>query len=235
MKNVLRKGLEKQLPADFDIDTHFTPPYNPWDQRLCLVPDADLFQALGKHTVDIVTDHIETFDETGIQLTSGKHLDADIIITATGLNVLVLGGVQYVVDGHEIDLTQCVGYRGMMLSGIPNMAWAIGYTNASWTLKADLVCQYVTRLLRYMDEHGYRKVMPRWTEPELPTNPFIDLTSGYILRAVDKFPKQASRDPWRLYQNYIKDLRLIRRARLDDGALEFTTPARPAVRTPEAA
>jgi cation diffusion facilitator CzcD-associated flavoprotein CzcO len=224
MKGILRKGLEKQLPEGFDIDRHFKPPYDPWDQRLCVVPDGDLFKAIQKDSVDIVTDTIDTFDETGIQLRSGKHLDADIIITATGLNMLALGGMQIVVDGRDVHPSETVGYKGMMFSGVPNLAAAIGYTNASWTLKCDLVCDYVCRLLTYMDEHGLRQVTPRWTEPTLPTTPFVDLSSGYVLRSVDKFPKQGSRAPWRLYQNYIRDLLLIRRGPIEDEALEFSNP-----------
>jgi cation diffusion facilitator CzcD-associated flavoprotein CzcO len=224
MKNLIRKGLERSLPEGFDIDTHFKPPYDPWDQRLCVVPDGDLFKAIHKHTVDIVTDTIETFTTTGVQLTSGKHIDADIIVTATGLNMLALGGMEIVVDGEKIELNKTVGYKGMMISGVPNMALAVGYTNASWTLKCDLVCQYVTRLLQHMDEKGMRQVTPVWNEKKLPERPFVDLASGYVLRAVDQFPKQADHEPWRLYQNYVRDILLIKRSPLEDEALEFTNP-----------
>jgi len=225
MKGLIRKGLEKQLPEGFDIDKHFKPPYDPWDQRLCVVPDGDLFQAIKKDSVDVVTDQIDTFTEKGVRLASGTELEADIVVTATGLNMLAIGGLQISVDGKPVVLSETVGYKGMMFSGVPNLAAAIGYTNASWTLKCDLVCQYVTRLLEYMDSHGYRQVVPRWTEPTLPTTPFVDLKSGYVLRAVDSFPKQASRAPWRLYQNYIRDLMMLRHRPLVDEALEFSNPA----------
>ncbi len=222
MKNVLRKGLQRQLPAGFDIDTHFSPRYDPWDQRLCLVPDGDLFKALGTGRASVVTDQIETFTESGIQLASGKHLDADVIVSATGLNMLALGGMDLVVDGKEVALGETVAYKGMMLSDVPNLAIAIGYTNASWTLKADLVSEYVCRLLAYLDEHGYDYVAPRWTEGALPANPFIDLNSGYVMRSIAKFPKQGNRAPWRLYQNYVRDVLLIKRGKIEDEALEFS-------------
>jgi len=225
MKGLIRKGLEKQLPEGFDIDKHFKPPYDPWDQRLCVVPDGDLFQAIKKDSVDVVTDQIDTFTEKGVRLASGTELEADIVVTATGLNMLAIGGLQISVDGKPVVLSETVGYKGMMFSGVPNLAAAIGYTNASWTLKCDLVCQYVTRLLEYMDSHGYRQVVPRWTEPTLPTTPFVDLKSGYVLRAVDSFPKQASRAPWRLYQNYIRDLMMLKHRPLVDEALEFSSPS----------
>jgi len=224
MKNLLRKGLERSLPAGYDIDTHFKPPYNPWDQRMCVVPDGDLFKAIHRDDVDIVTDHIDTFTETGIKLTSGRELAADIIVTATGLQMLALGGLELIVDGHKVQLNETVGYKGMMFSGVPNLAAAFGYTNASWTLKADLICQYVTRLLRHMDARGARQVTPRWSDPTLPDTPFVDLTSGYVQRAAANFPRQATREPWRLYQNYLRDVFLIRRSPLEDEALEFSNP-----------
>ena len=227
MKGIIRKGLEKQLPEGYDIDTHFKPRYNPWDQRMCVVPDGDLFRAISEGRASVVTDGIETFTENGLLLTSGKELDADIIVTATGLNMLALGGMAISVDGREVQLSETVGYKGMMFSGVPNLAAAIGYTNASWTLKCDLACRYVIRLLDYMDRHGYSQVTPRWAEPDLPDQPFVDLSSGYVLRSVDKFPKQGNRAPWRLYQNYIRDILLLRYGAVDDDALEFTGGARP--------
>ena len=227
MKAIIRKGLEKSLPADFDIDTHFKPRYNPWDQRLCLVPDGDLFKVLRSGRASVVTDTIESFTEKGIRLTSGAELDADIIITATGLQMLAFGGLAMTVDGEEVKLPEKVGYKGMMLSDVPNMAAAIGYTNASWTLKCDLICEYVCRLLNHMDEVGMRQVTPRWREATLPSRPFDDLNSGYVLRSVDNFPKQGDEPPWRLYQNYIKDLLMIRRGALEDGAIEFSNPTQP--------
>src|SRR4051794_33660949 len=172
MKAIIRKGLEKQLPADYDIDTHFKPRYNPWDQRLCLVPDGDLFEALSTDKASIATDQIETFTETGIKLASGAELDADIIITATGLQMLAIGGLSVAVDGVDVKFNETVGYKGMMFSGVPNLAAAIGYTNASWTLKCDLVCEYVCRMLNHMDATGMRQVTARWTRPELPARPF---------------------------------------------------------------
>jgi monooxygenase len=224
MKGLIRKGLQKQLPEGFDIDKHFKPPYNPWDQRMCVVPDGDLFEAIKKDSVDIVTDEIDSFTRDGIKLRSGNVLPADIIVTATGLNMLAIGGMEVIVDGKKVTLSETVGYKGMMFSGVPNLAAAIGYTNASWTLKCDLVCQYVTRLLAYMDEHGYREVVPRWTDPTMPSTPFVDLKSGYVLRSVEDFPKQASRSPWRLHQNYIRDLLMLRHRPLVDEALEFSNP-----------
>jgi cation diffusion facilitator CzcD-associated flavoprotein CzcO len=222
MKNLIRKGLEKQLPAGFDIDTHFTPRYNPWAQRLCLVPDGDLFRSLSAGTSSIVTGEIETFTEKGLRLVSGEELEADVIVTATGLQMLALGGTELVVDGAPVKLSETVGYKGIMFSGVPNLAACIGYTNASWTLKCDLACEYVCRLLNHMKANGYREVMPRWSDPELPTQPFIDLESGYVLRSIDDFPKQAQREPWRLYQNYVRDILMLRRAPLEDEALVFS-------------
>jgi monooxygenase len=223
MKGFIRKGLIKALPAGFDIDTHFKPTYNPWDQRMCLVPDADLFNAISAGRAAVVTDTIDTFTENGIRLTSGEELPADIIVTATGLNMLVLGGMSFEVDGTRVELSKTVGYKGMMFSGVPNLAAAVGYTNASWTLKCELVCEYVCRMLNHMDQIGARQVTPKWTG-SLPENPFIDLTSGYVLRSVDQFPKQGDRAPWRLYQNYIRDVLLLRFGKVDDNALEFSNP-----------
>ena len=175
MKALIRKGLERQLPAGYDIDTHFKPRYNPWDQRLCLVPNGDLFEAIGAGRASVVTDEIETFTENGIRLRSGRELDADLIVTATGLNLLALGGMQLAVDGREVRLPETISYKGMMLSDVPNLAMALGYTNASWTLKCDLTCEYVCRLLAHMDEHGYSRCTPRNRDPSLGTEPFIEL------------------------------------------------------------
>ena len=158
IKALIRKGVERRLPRGYDVDTHFKPRYNPWDQRVCLVPDGDLFEAIRKGQASIVTDRIETFTEKGLKLASGAELEADVIVTATGLNLLLLGGMEIAVDGREIDLSETVGYKGMMFSGVPNLAYALGYTNASWTLKGDLVAEYVCRLLNHMDEHGYTPV-----------------------------------------------------------------------------
>jgi monooxygenase len=221
VKGLIRKGLERQLPPGYDIDTHFKPRYDPWDQRLCLVPDGDLFAALAAGRASIATDTIDTFTERGIRLSSGAELDADIVVTATGLNLLLLGGTEFVVDGRQVDLSQTMAYKGMMLSGIPNMAMALGYTNASWTLKCDLTCEYVCRLLNHMDVHAYRLCTPHNSDPTVREQPLIDFSSGYILRAIDQFPKQGSKTPWRLHQNYARDILALRRSPIEDGAMRF--------------
>ena len=221
MKRLIRRGVTSELPAGYDVDTHFTPSYNPWDQRLCLVPDADLFAAIRDGRAEIVTDRIERFTETGVELASGQRLQADIIVTATGLELLPLGGVRLAVDGRPIELGDTLGYKGMMLSGVPNLATAFGYTNASWTLKCDLTCQYVCRLLNHMRAHGYAYCMAENDDPSVAPEPFIDFNSGYVLRALDRFPKQGSKRPWRLHQNYALDVMSLRLARLDDGILQF--------------
>ena len=235
MKSLLRKGLEKELPAGYDFATHFTPRYNPWDQRMCLVPDGDLFKALSSGRASLETGTIETFTEQGLRLTSGTELEADVVVTATGLNMQVLGGVRLLVDGQVVRLSDTVGYKGMMFSGVPNLAAAMGYTNASWTLKCDLVSQYVVRLLAHMREQGYRQVVPRWTQPTAPTRPFVDLASGYVLRSVADFPKQGDAAPWRLYQNYLRDIALFRYGKLEDEALEFSSGVAVAVEAEQAA
>ncbi len=196
--------------------------YDPWDQRLCFVPDGDLFRALRKGQASMVTDTIERFDATGVRLTSGQHLDADVIVTATGLQVLAFGGVELVVDGEPVELADTMAYKALMLSGVPNFVYTIGYTNASWTLKADLVSAYVMRLLAHMDDIGARSVVPV-RDPDVPERPFMDLMSGYVLRALDRMPRQGDRAPWRLKQNYLTDLRMIRHGRIDDGVLAFDT------------
>jgi len=220
-KRILRKGIEQQLPADYDIDTHFKPRYNPWDERLCAVPDADLFKAIRGGKVEVVTDHIETFTEKGIRLQSGRELEADIIVTATGLNLLVLGGMQILIDGKEKQLSETVGYKGMMFSGVPNLVLALGYTNASFSLKTDLVAEYFCRLLKHMDARGYRAATPKAPDPSIEVEPFIDLKSGYVLRSLDQLPKQAATRPWRLHQNYAQDIRLLRKGPIDD-EIEFS-------------
>jgi monooxygenase len=227
VKRLLRRGLERRLPADYDLDTHFTPSYEPWDQRLCLVPDGDLFESISSGEASIVTGRIETFTERGVRLASGEELQADVIVTATGLNLLCLGGISIAVDGREIELGETVGYKGMMLSGIPNLALTLGYTNASWTLKADLVAEYVCRLVNHMSEHGYRYCTPRAPGPDVPLEPFLDLKSGYVLRSIDQLPKQGPQAPWRLNQNYPLDVRLMRHGSLEDEGIEFAVaPAR---------
>jgi cation diffusion facilitator CzcD-associated flavoprotein CzcO len=225
VKSLIRKGVEKALPPGYDIDTHFKPRYDPWDQRVCLVPDGDLFEAIGKGRASVVTDQIDTFTETGLRLASGAELEADLVVTATGLNLLALGGMQIAVDGRDVVLPETVGYKGMMLAGVPNLAIALGYTNASWTLKCDLTCEYVCRLLNHMDEHGYRQCTPRNRDAALPTQPFIDLKSGYVQRAIAQFPKQGLKAPWRLYQNYARDIAMLRYGPLQDDAIEFSAAA----------
>jgi cation diffusion facilitator CzcD-associated flavoprotein CzcO len=221
MKAIIRKAVARQLPPGFDVDTHFAPSYNPWDQRLCVVPSGDLFKAIRGGRASVRTDEIETFTEKGLALASGGELEADLIVTATGLNLLALGGMEIAVDDHEVELPKTMSYKGMMLSGVPNLAIALGYTNASWTLKADLTCGYVCRLLNHMDAHGYRQCVPR-RDPSVAERPFIDFSSGYVLRSLDKFPKQGAKAPWRLYQNYPRDILSLRFGALEDGAMEFS-------------
>jgi monooxygenase len=223
MKKVIRRGVLRRLPAGYEVDLHFKPRYNPWEQRLCLVPDSDLFEAISAGTASVVTDEIETFTETGIKLRSGEELEADVVITATGLNVLLFGGVKVAVDGEPVDFSGRVLYKGMMICGIPNFAMALGYTNASWTLKCDLIAHYVCRLLNHMDEHGHATATPQPPAPSMPTEPFIDFNAGYVLRAVELLPKQGPTSPWRLYQNWFRDVRLLRRGPVDD-SMEFSGP-----------
>jgi monooxygenase len=222
VKKAVRGQLVKALPEGFDVDTHFSPPYNPWDQRFCLVPDGDMFDSLSQGTSSIVTGKIDTFTEKGIRLESGEEVQADIVVTATGLQMLAVGGMQIVVDGRPVTLSETVAYKGMMFSGVPNLASVMGYTNASWTLKADLVCAYVCRLLNHMGKNAYASAVPTWSQAQLPSGAFIDnLTSGYVLRSIAQFPKQADHAPWRLHQNYVKDLFLLRYGRNEYGAITF--------------
>jgi cation diffusion facilitator CzcD-associated flavoprotein CzcO len=217
---MVARGVRRQLGNKYDAK-HFTPPYNPWDQRLCIAPDADLFREMKQGRVSVVTDHIETFNEDGLLLKSGQQLDADIIITATGLVMKLISGMQLIVDGVLADLPHSLVYKGMMFSDVPNLAFAIGYTNASWTLKCDLASEYVCRLLNYMDQHNFAVCTARVTDPDLQYEPVIDFNSGYVLRALDTLPRQGSKTPWRLHQNYLKDLSMMRYGRVDDGAMEF--------------
>ena len=217
--------VREQLGPDYDVETHFTPSYNPWDQRLCLVPDADLFQALKSGAAEVVTDHIETFTPEGIRLQSGRTLAADVIVTATGLNLEVMNGVALSVDGAPVDPAKTFSYKGMMYSDVPNLASAFGYTNASWTLKCDLTCDYVCRLLNHMRATGLRQATPRRGEGVLEEEPWLDFSSGYVQRSIDRFPKQGGRAPWKLHQNYALDLMNLRYSRLDDGVMTFSNPA----------
>ncbi|WP_193612536.1 flavin-containing monooxygenase [Nocardioides lijunqiniae] len=221
VKRMIRDQTAKQLPEGVDVDEHFKPVYDPWDQRVCFVPDGDLFRALRRGDASIVTDTIETFTPTGIRLTSGEELEADIVVTATGLRLLPFGGVDLVVDGVPVELSETMAYKALMLSGVPNFAYTIGYTNASWTLKADLVADYVCRVLRHLDETGTTTVVAV-KDPSVGEQPFLDFKAGYVLRSLDVLPKQGDRAPWLLKQNYVTDLRTIRRGVVADGVLTFT-------------
>ncbi len=215
--------VRDQLGPDYDIATHFTPRYNPWDQRLCLVPDADLFDSIKAGTSSVVTDRIDHFDAAGIALESGKRIDADIVVTATGLELQLLSDVAFTVDGQARDLSKTFNYKGMMYSDMPNLASSFGYTNASWTLKADLTCGYVTRLLNTMKKRNMRQVTPRIAS-DLEAMPFLDFSSGYVTRAMERFPKQGNKQPWQVHQNYAKDIMMLRFGSVDD-EMEFSNPA----------
>ena len=221
-KAMILDGVRAALGPDYDVATHFTPRYNPWDQRLCLVPNGDLFKSIRQGATTVVTDEIETFIETGVKLRSGRELEADLIVTATGLNLQLMGGAEIDIDGQRLTAGRALSYKGAMCSDVPNFAAVFGYTNASWTLKADLICSYVCRLLNYMEKHGYRQCTPRNKDPNIELLPPVNFTSGYFQRAMDKLPKQGSRKPWRIYQNYILDIMTFRFAALDDGVLEFS-------------
>ncbi len=221
VKGFLRKGAAKQLPVGYDLDTHFSPKYNPWDQRMCLVPEGDLFTAIGSQKADVVTDHIESFTRDGIQLRSGSTLDADIVVAATGLNLRPLGCIALTVDGEKVSIPDRVTYKGMMLDGVPNLAFAVGYTNASWTLKVDLVSTYVAGLARKLSETNSAIVTPRLPQDEQAVAPLIEMTSGYFERSRDALPKQGSKAPWRLSDRYSKDAKLFRGKHALD-QLEFT-------------
>ena len=231
--NIARKKPEKtkarllamareHLGPDYDIATHFTPRYNPWDQRLCLVPDADLFASLRAGTSSVVTDHIETFTETGLKLKSGQTLDADIIVTATGLRMQLLSGMELIVDGKTIDLPQTTSYKGMMFSEVPNLASTFGYTNASWTLKADLTAEYICRLLKHMDRTGTRICVPHLTDADLEVEPWLDFSSGYVQRALEILPRQGAKKPWKVHQNYALDMMALRFGAVEDGVMAFS-------------
>jgi monooxygenase len=217
---VLRRGVRRRLPAGYDVDTHFSPAYGPWDQRLCLVPDDDFFRAISAGRAAVVTDHIDRFTRDGIALRSGAELGADLIVTATGLNVRALGGIELTVDGEPVRVPERVAYQAMMLDGVPNMVFAIGYTNASWTLKVDLVAEWVIRLLRYMSSRGYATVTPRLPADGLRTSSIIEMTSGYFARARASLPLQGDRAPWRLRQHYFRDAAAFREP-IRENELEF--------------
>jgi monooxygenase len=234
MRSRFLRMAAAELPEDFDLDTHLSPTYNPWDQRVCVAADGDFFQVLREGSASIATATLERFTAEGIRLGDGTELPADIIVTATGLRLMMLGGLVLEVDGAPVELGSTIAYKGMMLSGVPNLAFTVGYTNASWTLKADLVAEYVCRLLRHMEATGTPVCVPRSPRGGLVTHPILDLKSGYVLRSVDALPKQSSTLPWRLHQNYIRDIRLLRHGPVDD-EIDFRLPApasaRPALAT----
>lgn len=221
-KQFLRKMGTRRLPQGFDYDKHFSPSYAPWDERVCLAPNGDLFKAIRSGKAGVVTDTIDTFTETGIKLTSGEELQADIIVTATGLNMQLFGGAVAYRNGEPIDLTESMTYKGLMLSGVPNMAITFGYTNASWTLKADLVSEFICRVLNYMDANGFDRVEPQHPGGSVDELPFMDFTPGYFRRAMDSLPKSGSEAPWKLKQNYFFDMRTIRYGKVDEESLLFT-------------
>ena len=224
VKKYIIDAAKAELGPDFDVDTHFTPSYNPWTQRLCAIPDKDLFEAIKQGRVDVVTDHIERFTPEGIALKSGRVLPADIIVAATGLEMQVLSGASFVVDGEPVDFGKTFNYKGMMFSGVPNVASVFGYINASWTLKADLIAEHVCRILNHMDRGGFVECRPVNDDPDMAPAPWFDFSSGYIQRAMDKFPKLGPASPWRAHQNYFKDLMMFRTGPVDDGVLRFRAP-----------
>jgi monooxygenase len=223
VKEKLLGMVREHLGPDYDVATHFTPRYNPWDQRLCLVPDADLFASIKAGDASVETDTIERFVPEGIRLSSGKTLPADVIVTATGLEMQLLSGVAYSVDGVAKDMSKALLYKGMMYSDVPNMASSFGYTNASWTLKADLTCMYVCRLLNTMTKRGLRQATPRTGPEHIDEEPFLNFSSGYVQRAIDKLPRQGSKTPWRLHQNYARDIMTLKFGSVDD-SMEFSNP-----------
>ncbi len=228
VKKLLNREVTKALDGQFPMDPHFTPSYNPWDQRLCLAPDGDIFTAIKEGRANVVTEHIDTFDETGILLKNGDHLDADVIVTATGLQMLALGGVTPVVDGNPIDLAETFTYKGFMYSGIPNLGTTFGYINASWTLRADLIARYICRILQQMDAHDATRAMPI-ADPDMPKRPYVDdFPAGYMQRSIHTFPKQSDRDPWTASQSYSHDKKTLLGpdAEIDDGVMEFSSPVR---------
>jgi cation diffusion facilitator CzcD-associated flavoprotein CzcO len=221
-KQLILGGVKIALGPEYDVAKHFTPRYNPWEQRLCLVPDGDLFNSIRESRASVVTKEIDTFTKSGVRLKDGSELPADIIVTATGLVLEVLGGLQVSVDGREVDFASELTYKGMMYADVPNLASSFGYTNASWTLKCDLTCEYVCRLINYMDRHNYRQCMPHNADAAIEALPSLDFSSGYVQRAVAKMPKQGSKRPWRLYQNYALDIVTLRFGKIDDGVMLYS-------------
>ena len=222
VKEFLIKQVREELGPNYDIETHFTPKYNPWEQRMCLVPNGDFFNAINAGKASVITDHIDRFTKKGIKLKSGGEVEADLIVTATGLNLEVCNGIKLEVDNNEVDISKTMTYKGMMFSDVPNLVATFGYTNASWTLRADLTSEYVCRLLNFMDKKGYANCCPRTAEHVEPEGDWLDFTSGYVKRSMHKFPKQGSRDPWRNTQNFPKDVLAIRWGNIDNKELKFT-------------
>jgi monooxygenase len=221
-KRMFVKQMEKEVGHKADVKKHFTPRYDPWDQRFCVGPNGDIFETICSGRASVVTDEIETFTETGLLLKSGETLSADVIVTATGFALKFLGGMSLEVDGARIDPAQCITYKGMMLSDVPNLAYAIGYTNASWTLKCDLACDYVCRLLRRMKQGRFTQCRPRIRDAQIERVPLLDFSSGYVQRGSHALPQQGSRAPWRLFQNYALDRLLLHHAKIEDGTMELT-------------
>lgn len=221
IKNFIVGGVRRALKPGYEVEKHFAPRYNPWDQRVCVVPDSDLFEYINTGKVAVVTNEIEKFTAKGILLKSGQEIEADVVVRATGLDLLALGGIGIRVNGEEVVLNKRLSYRGMMIEGVPNLAFVLGYTNASWTLKADLVSEYVCRLLNHMKESGLKKCSPEMHDSSVTGMAAFDFTSGYVQRGIDRFPQQGTRKPWRLHQNYAKDIMMLRHGSLDDGVLEF--------------
>jgi monooxygenase len=221
VRRALLAGIRRDLGPDYDVEKDFSPPYNPWDQRVCLTPDGELFAAIRAGKVSVATDTIDSFTETGIRLKSGREVAADIVVPATGLVVKMMGGMEVVVDGIRANLAEKMVYKGMMFSDVPNLALAFGYINASWTLKCDLTARAVCRLLNYMDRHGYAFCMPRQGKAAIARQPMLNFTSGYVRRAEGVLPHQGSEAPWRVHQNYLLDMLVMRFGRVEDGVLEF--------------
>jgi len=226
VKQLLLGGIKMELGADYDIAKHFTPAYNPWDQRLCLVPNGDFFKSMREGKASVVTDHITSFTETGIQLASGEHLDADIIITATGLELVTLGEMDFFVDGNQVDFAKTWTYKGFAYSDIPNLASTFGYINASWTLRSDLTAEYVCRLLNHMRKKGVAQCTPRLREQDrnMKERPWIDgFSSGYMQRMMHRMPRQGDHEPWINPQNYRRDKKMFKHSPVDDGVMQFST------------
>ena len=220
-RDLIMQGIREVLGTENDAERHFDPVYNPWDQRVCVAADADLFTAIKDGRVSMATAQIERFTEEGVQLDSGEVLPADIVVTATGMVMRIMDGVEIIIDGQAIDIGSTLSYKGIMYSNIPNLASAFGYINASWTLKCELICEYVCRLLKYMDRRGYQQCAPRLADDSAVTEPMINFTSSYVQRAMGTLPRQGSKRPWKVYQNYLQDLLMMRFGALDDGVMEF--------------